>query len=54
MSVLELSEEGDSLAIDIVVPCPTCSRALRISTRAQAVVETALELPLDDVDELYD
>ncbi|RBI61131.1 hypothetical protein DMJ13_15505 [halophilic archaeon] len=52
--VLDLYERDESLFIDVVVPCPTCSEPLRLSARVTEVADSDVELPLEDADELYD
>lgn len=53
-TVLEISAAEGSLAVDLVVPCPTCSEPLRLSTRVTEVTEAAMDLPLDDAADPYD
>ncbi|WP_137291106.1 hypothetical protein [Natronorubrum halophilum] len=54
LTVFEIYPADDSLRIDLVVPCPTCSEPLRVTTRVTAVAEADIELPLDDAADPYD
>lgn len=53
-AVLDIFEEGNSLLLDVVVPCPTCSEPLRVSARVEEVFEADIELPIEDAEDFYD
>ena len=46
--------EDESLRIDAVLPCPTCSEPVRASARVDAVVDADVDLPIDDSEDVYD
>ncbi|WP_247002055.1 hypothetical protein [Halosolutus gelatinilyticus] len=53
-TVLDIYYRDTSPTIDVVVPCPSCSDPLRVSARVDEVVETDMELPIDDSEGVYD
>lgn len=53
-TVVDVHAEGESLFVDVVVPCPQCSVPLRVSAHVREVSEADLELPLDDAEDVYD
>ncbi|MFC6763640.1 hypothetical protein [Natrinema soli] len=52
--VLDLYQQDESLFIDVAVLCPTCSETLRLSAHVTEVVDSDIELPLEEADEIYD
>lgn len=53
-TILDVYQADESLFIDVVVPCPTCSDPLRASARVREIVDADVEFPLDDSDDVYD
>ncbi|RBI59694.1 hypothetical protein DMJ13_21415 [halophilic archaeon] len=53
-AIIDLYQQDESLFIDVAVPCPTCSETLQLSARVMEVVDSDIELPLEEVDEVYD
>jgi hypothetical protein len=46
--VLDISESGDTLQVDVAVICPECSETLTLRTAVEKVTSSGTELPLDE------
>ena len=52
--VMEIASRDDRIVFTIAVPCPDCDAALELTAPVEAVAESALSLPLDDAEDVYD
>jgi phage terminase large subunit GpA-like protein len=52
--ILDLYNEGNSIAIRFALPCPDCDETLELTATVDHIGETDLEIPLDDAEDRYD
>ncbi|QZP37543.1 hypothetical protein [Halobaculum magnesiiphilum] len=52
--VLRMESTDAGIAFVVEVPCPDCDVSLEVTTRTESVEESALSLPLDDAEDVYD
>ncbi|ARS90582.1 hypothetical protein [Natrarchaeobaculum aegyptiacum] len=56
-TVVEIAEDESgegSIRVDLIVPCPTCSEPVRAIAQVEAAVDADIDLPIEDVEDLYD
>jgi hypothetical protein len=52
--VLAIFEDDGGLAIRFGIPCPECGESVEAVANVTEIEASDLELPLDDVEEVYD
>ena len=52
--VLAIFERDGTLAIRFGIPCPECGESVEAVAEVTEIEKSDLELPLDDVEEIYD
>lgn len=51
--MLSLENRRGTIVIRFVLPCPDCGAALELTATVDSIEESALALPLDDLEESY-
>ncbi|WP_435063276.1 hypothetical protein [Halobaculum sp. EA56] len=52
--VLALEDGDDGIRVTLAIPCPDCDAALELGMTVDSVERSALSLPLDDAEDIYD
>ncbi|WP_053948732.1 hypothetical protein [Halolamina sediminis] len=49
-TVTEIRGAGESLRIDVILPCPDCGQALELTLTEESREEVDVDFPLDDAE----
>lgn len=50
----EITGRDGGIRLAVVVPCPECGQALKLTATVEEVEEVSLEVPFDDAEDSYD
>lgn len=52
--ILEIADRDGEPTFTVAVPCPECDQPLELTLTVESIEESALSLPLDDAEDVYD